>query len=307
MGIVSSAEIASFLRTQLIGENIDVDTVSTLNKPIKGSVVFSKNKLTSFPISVGFIVLCPIGTTVDLAILPKGVALIEVSNPRLAYAKVVAKYFIERKEPMIHPSAIISAKANVHKTACVGANTFIDDGVVIGKHTIINNNVVLAQNVIIGNNCYIKSGAVIGEDGFGFDFEENGKPVRIPHLGNVVIGNNVEVGAKVTIARGTIGSTTINNNVKFDDQVHVGHNCCIGENTIITACAELSGSVTIGENCWIGPNSSIIQKVNIGNKVTIGIGSIITKDIEDNKKIMALEGLDLRSLLKVKKRIEYGK
>jgi len=144
-------------------------------------------------------------------------------------------------------------------------------------------------------------------DGFGFDFEEDGTPVRIPHIGNVIIGNNVEIGAKNTIARGTIDNTVIANNVKIDDQVHIAHNCFIGNNTIITACVEISGSVTIGENCWIGPNCSIIQKVTIGDNTTIGIGSIITKDIEANKKIMGLESLELRPLLKVKKRIEYGK
>jgi len=84
-------------------------------------------------------------------------------------------------------------------------------------------------------------------------------------------------------------------------------NCKVGKNTIITACAEISGSVSIGQNCWIGPNSSIIQKVKIGDNVTIGIGSIVTKDIKDNKKIMGLKGLDLKTLLKVKKKIEYGK
>ena len=174
------------------------------------------------------------------------------------------------------------------------------------EHTIIANNVIISDNVRIGKSCYIKSNTVIGEDGFGFDFEEDGTPFRIPHIGSVYIGNNVEIGAQNTIARGTLDNTIIEDNVKTDDQVHIAHNCKIGKNTLITACVEISGSVEIGANCWIGPNSSIIQKIKIEDNVTIGIGTIVIKDVAAKKKIMALEGLSLRNLLKLKKRIKFG-
>lgn len=96
----------------------------------------------------------------------------------------------------------------------------------------------------------------------------------------------MEIGAKNTIARATLGTTIIEDNVKKDDQVQIAHNCVTGKNTIIAACAEISGPLVIGKNFWIGPNWSIIQKVKIGNIVPVGIGSVITEDIQDYKKIM---------------------
>ncbi|RBQ29239.1 UDP-3-O-(3-hydroxymyristoyl)glucosamine N-acyltransferase [Aliarcobacter vitoriensis] len=298
---VRAQEIANFLKEELFGENIIVNVVKPLNGLVSNSFTFSKSKDINIDKKV-------------LVLLPKNVIFENVSfsyicvdNPRLAFAKVVNQFFIKKVEEDIDLTTKIGKNCCIEKNVSIGSNCVIGDNVRIRKGTIINNHVVIYDNTTIGENCYIKSGTIIGEDGFGFDFEEDRTPIRIPHMGNVVIGNNVEIGAKNTIARATLDKTIIEDNVKIDDQVHIAHNCKIGKNTIITACVEISGSVTIGQNCWIGPNCSIIQKVKIGNSVVIGIGSVITIDIEDNKKIMGLEGLDLRNLLKVKKRIGYGK
>lgn len=301
MGSVSSKDIADFLSSPLVGENLEIFQVSTFNKPINASVVFSKNKFSSFPSETAILILCPIGTLAELSLIPDGISLVEVENPRLAFAKVVGNFFVEKKKSFIHPSAIISDTATIHESVFISANTIIADGVVIGENTVINNNVVISENVKIGNNCYIKSGAVIGEDGFGFDFESNGIPVRIPHIGSVVISDNVEIGSNTTIARGTLDNTIIQNDVKIDDQVFIAHNCNIGEGTLIISQAQISGSVSIGKFCWIGPNASIIQKVTISDKALIGIGAVVTEDVGISKKVMGLEAFELRNLIKVKK------
>jgi UDP-3-O-[3-hydroxymyristoyl] glucosamine N-acyltransferase len=233
-------------------------------------------------------------------------SVIHVKNPRLAFAKAATQFFTQKPEAHISDSASIGLHVNLGNGVSIGHNCVIGDNVLIGENTVINHNTIIHDNTIIGSNCYIKSGTVIGEDGFGFDFEEDGTPVRIPHLGKVIIGDHVEIGAKNSIARGTLNDTVISDHVKTDDQVHIAHNCNIGPNTIITACAELSGSVTIGENCWLGPNCSIIQKVTIADNVTIGIGAVVVNDIEANKKVMGLDALQLKSLLKLKKRIAFG-
>ncbi len=298
---VEAKEIADFLNEELVGENIVLKYVKPLNDLEHYSFSFSKTK--NVKIEVESLILLPKDTKYDNV----SFSYICVDNPRLSFAKVVNEFFIKKIDYNIDSSVKIGKNCEIAKNVSIGSNCIIGDSVKIAEGTVLNNNVVIYDNTVIGKSCYIKSGTIIGEDGFGFDFEENGTPVRIPHIGNVIIGNNVEIGAKNTIARATLGTTIIENNVKTDDQVHIAHNCKIGKNTIITACVEISGSVTIGQNCWIGPNSSIIQKVKIGNYVTIGIGTIIIGDVEDNKKIMGLESLDLRNLLKVKKRIEYGK
>lgn len=300
MGNVNASQIADFLDSQLFGKNIHLSRINSLSAVTLNSFSFSKNKIVD--IDIDCLILVPL----DFECNSRKMSYIKVINPRLSFAKAVEKFFMPKINYKIDKTVKIGNDCNIATNISIGAYCVIGNNVTIGKGSIINNNTVIHDDTCIGENCYIKSGTVIGEDGFGFDFEEDGTPVRIPHIGNVVIGNNVEIGAKNTIARATLGTTEIEDNVKLDDQVHIAHNCKIGKNSIITACAEISGSVHVGQNCWIGPNSSIIQKVKIGNNVTIGIGAIITNDIADNKKIMGLEGLDLRSLLKVKKRIEYG-
>jgi UDP-3-O-[3-hydroxymyristoyl] glucosamine N-acyltransferase len=303
MNDIKISDIAKCLDAKYHGNNFNINNVTSLNNIKKFSLSFSKNKIIS-TIDKKILLLVPMEFEYNLN---STYTVIKVSNPRLAFAKIVNKFFIKKMKNEIHSSVITGNNCKIDLTVCIGSHCTIGDNVQIGKNTIINSNVVLSNNTIIGNSCYIKSGSVIGEDGFGFDFEEDGTPIRIPHIGNVTIGNDVEIGANAVIARGTLNNTIIENDVKIDDQVFIAHNCKIGKNSVIIAFAEISGSVTIGSNCWIGPNCSIIQKVTIGNNTTIGIGAIITKDIESNKKIMGLEGLELRPLLKVKKRIEYGK
>lgn len=126
----------------------------------------------------------------------------------------------------------------------------------------------------------MKSNTVIGEDGFGFVRDDDGTPLRMPHLGTVVIGDRVEIGSLNTICRATLGQTVVENDVKTDDHVHIAHNCIIRSGALITACAELSGGVIVGRNAWIGPNSSVIQKVEIGENSFVGIGSNVTKPVQ---------------------------
>jgi UDP-3-O-[3-hydroxymyristoyl] glucosamine N-acyltransferase LpxD len=303
MNNIKISDISKFLSVAYDGEDFIIKKVTSLDKIEDNSFVFSKNK-TINNIDNKALILVPIDFEYSKNL---NYSVIRVKNPRLEFAKVINNFFIKAIKKGIHSSTVIGNECKIDISVSIGANCVIGDNVIIGKNTKINNNVVLSDNTILGNNCYIKSGSIIGEDGFGFDFEEDGTPVRIPHIGNVTIGNNVEVGSNTVIVRGTLNNTFIEDNVKMDDQVFIAHNCKIGKNTVVISFAEISGSVTIGKNCWIGPNCSIIQKVTIGDNTTIGIGSIITKDIEANKKIMGLESLELRPLLKVKKRIEYGK
>lgn len=300
MGDVKASQIADFLSRELIGKDISIYKASALNALEPHSIVFSKSK--SFTVKEPCLVLVPFDFKNKESIF----SYIKVENPRLAFAKVVQNFFVDKAIYDIDSTSTIGDYCHISEEVKISKYCIIGNNVSIGRGTVINNHVVIGDNTIIGEHSYIKSGSVIGEDGFGFDFEDNGRPIRIPHLGKVVLGNNVEIGANNTIARATLGTTLLEDYVKTDDQVHIAHNCHIGENTLITACAEVSGSVYIGKNCWIAPNVSIIQKVKIGNNVTIGLGAVVTKEIGDNKKIMGLESLDLKSLIRLKKRVKYG-
>jgi len=303
MDITKISDISEFLGEKYDGENFTINGATSLDKIKGNTLAFSKNNNID-NINCKALILVP----VDFNYISNSIyGVIRVKNPRLEFAKIVNRFFIKPNKPGIHNSTIVGDNCKIDPSVSIGANCVIGDNVKISRNTRINNNVVLHDNTILGENCYLKSGCIIGEDGFGFDFEEDGTPVRIPHIGNVTIGNDVEVGSNTVIVRGTLNSTIIKKNVKIDDQVFIAHNCNIGENTVIIASAEISGSVIVGSNCWIGPNSSIMQKVVIGDNATIGMGAVITKNVESNKKIMGLNGIELRGLVRLKKRIQYGK
>ena len=235
----------------------------------------------------------------DLSICPS-VGLV-VSNPYLAYA-VASQLFEDRPVPAqkIHPSAIIGNDTVIHDRAMIGAHVVIEDGVEIGEDAIISpncsvgrgvkigdrsqisSNVVLYPNVVLGSDCEINSGSVIGSPGFGFAPDEHGKFHPIAQLGAVVIGNKVRLGAGVTIDRGALGSTVIEDGVKVDDQVHIGHNCYIGEDTIICGCAGMAGGTTLGKNCVIAGGVGIGGKgpITFCDSVTVTAMSAIRKSID---------------------------
>lgn len=203
----------------------------------------------------------------------KGESILISKNPRLDFCKALnflldsGRLVIPTRETFIHPSC------NVAKSA------ILEEGVTIGANSIIEHNVVIHKNTRIGENCIIRAGSVIGAQGFGFQQDSDGKWIRFPHLGAVDIGNNVEIGALNSVCVGSLGNTTIGSGVKTDNLVHIAHNCTIGDNSILTACAELSGGVSLGENVWVGPNSSITEKVYIGENALVGIGSVVIRNV----------------------------
>ena len=164
----------------------------------------------------------------------------------------------------------------------IAPDVYIGENVSIGNHALIYPGVRILDDTVIGHHVVIKPNSVIGGDGFGYATRVGFPPLKIPHLGNVIIGNHVDIGSNVTIDKATFGSTIIKDFVKFDNGVHVGHNCYIGERTLLTAHAELSGSVTIGHDSWVAPNASIKESIKIGNNVLVGIGSVVLRDLPDN-------------------------
>ena len=254
-GSCRASDIARFLGTELYGNEIELIGVSPLSFPCPNSLVFSKVKL----VNECFHKVCFI--VPELPEVMGSNAFIVVKNPRLSFAKAVQEFFSERKKEGI------------------GQFTVIGKDVDIGEGTEIRHHVVIADGVKIGKDCLIRSHVVIGEEGFGFDYEEDGTPIRVPHLGNVVIGDHVELGNFTVVARGTLSNTVICSNVKTDNLVHIAHNCFIHENSLFAACAEVSGSVVIGRNCWVGPGASIKQKLNIGENSIIGVGAVVVKDV----------------------------
>ena len=206
------------------------------------------------------------------------------TNPRLDFVKVLNKFFKTKHESEIALNAEISGSAKIGRNVSIGSFSSIGEDVSIGAGTIIGNNVVLAKGTVIGESCRIKSGSIIGEKGFGF--VRDGETIHeFIHFGTVIIGNRVEIGALNTIVAGALCDTIIDDDVKTDDHVHIAHNVSIGKRTLITACAEVSGSVDIGNDVWIGPNTSLNNGITVGDGSFIGIASNVTKPLAKNSKV----------------------
>lgn len=221
-----------------------------------------------------------------------------VENPYVAFLKLVF-HFAEKEEYLygIHPTAVIENGAKISQNSYIGPNCFIANGVTvednviiksncsihknvqIGKNTILHSNVTIYKDCVIGNNCIIHSGAVIGSDGFGYIDNPDGSYTKIPQIGNVVIGNNVEIGANTTIDRAFVGSTYINDGVKLDNLIQIGHNVEVGENTGMAAQTGISGSAKIGKRNKLGGQVGVAGHLNIADDVIIYAQSGVPKSI----------------------------
>ena len=267
-----ASELALELGLKHIGPDLMIGCVCPASNVEENALFFSRESLSS---TLALPATAIVGEDDNIGF---GAALIS-RNPRLDFAR--ALNFISSKGGL--KSCLEGA--TVHPTASIGKGVTLGDGVKIGAHTSIGNNVVIGEGVSIGERCIIKSGAVIGENGFGFERDETGRPIRLVHLGSVVIGNDVEIGSLSTVCKGTLEDTRIEEFVKVDDHVHVAHNVKIGRCALVTACAELSGGVQVGEGAWIGPNSSVIQKVRIGAWATVGIGANVIRDVPERATV----------------------
>lgn len=278
---VRAKEIAAYLNADLFGADRDIVQPCSLNNCCKGGLLFLKKYNENM--------LKTLSEQKDITALVTSeyhgklsCSHIICENPRLDFARVLQEFFMSKAVPNIAKTARIARNVSLGKGVTIGEYSVIGDGVVIGDGSEIRHHVVIADNTAIGSDCLIKSNTVIGEEGFGFERDENGVPIRIPHLGRVVIGNNVEIGASTVIAKGTLDDTTIGNSVKIDDQVFIAHNVSLGKCSMIIAESEISGSANIGEMTWLGPNCSVMNGISIGNNCFIGLGTVVNKSLPDN-------------------------
>lgn len=218
-------------------------------------------------------------------------------NPYLLFAKVTA-YFHPTIKPLagVHPSAVVEKGAKIALTASVGAFAYIGEGVNIGENCVIGHHASIEKDTVIGDetmlyprvtiyhNCVIgkrvilHSGVVIGADGFGLA-PDQGRWVKIPQIGRVVIHDDVEVGANTTVDRGALEDTVIEEGVKLDNLIQIAHNVRIGAHTAIAACVGIAGSAKIGKHCTIGGNSGVIGHTEMCDNVHVSAHTLITKSI----------------------------
>lgn len=277
--------IAADFQTALIGADLAILSLAPISEAGHGALTFVSDidrysEALSAALASGAVVFVPLARTTPR---PAAGALLPVENPRAAFAQASAAYFAPKVIPGIAETARVHPGASVDASAHIGEFTVVREGAVIGAGSEVRDHVVIGRNVVIGANALIKSHAVIGEEGFGMEKDADGNNFRIPHLGSVVIGDHVEVGGFTTVCSGTIKPTVVGDYTKIDDHVHIAHNCTLGRNVIVTACAEVSGSVVLEDEVWLGPNSSIIQGVTLGRGSLLGIGAVALKTVPEGE------------------------
>lgn len=229
-------------------------------------------------------VICDLSVPLDEGLL-RNKCFMRVSNPRLTFIKVSNALFAPPRPRGIHPTAVVHPDARVHESSYIGPLTYLGK-CTIGEDTVIYGNVYVYDNVRIGKRNIIHAGCVIGSDGFGFERDKNGVLHKFPHLGGVILEDDVELQALSHVSRGGLGDTIIRGGTKVDSCCHIAHNDDIGENNSIAAHTMFSGSVKTGKNSWIGPATAFRNSLEVGENAFIGIGSLVVKDVPENGKVM---------------------
>jgi len=244
---------------------------------------------------------------------------LEVADPYTAYAQVAN--FFEDRSPLFNEQisvhAIVDPSAEIDPSASIGPGSIIGSGVRIGEgcrigarcvieknctiddNTRIDSGAVIRWSTVIGKRVIIQAGAIVGSDGFGNARQSDGSWIRIPPFGNVVIGDDVEVGAGTTIDRGNFESTLIGNGVKLDNLIHVAHNVQIDDNTAIAAQTGISGSTKIGKRVIIGGQAGFVGHIHIGDDSFVGAKAGVSKSVEPGAKITGYPARDLMTMRRI--------
>ena len=295
----TAADIAKHVQGEVLGDgNVPLAGFSPADTARPGDLTFAENEdyFRRAEQSAATAILVSAGFTSTRKVL------IRVRNPRVAFATVLPLFFPERKfAPGVHPSAVVAGSAQVDPTAHVGPLCVIDERAKIGPSCVLEAGayvgpdcqlaedvrlfpgVTLSANTQVGARVRIHSGAVIGADGFGYVFDQ-GRHLKVPQIGHVILEDDVEIGANSCIDRGALGPTIIGRGTKIDNLVQIGHNVAVGEHCILCGQAGVAGSTKIGSYTTLGGQVGLAGHLKIGNQVTIAGQSGVMHDIPDGEK-----------------------
>lgn len=297
-------EIAAWLGGEVRDDNgVHISQIASLQQAQVGQISFltdSRYLSALASTAASAVLLAP--AYAEATTMPR----IVVKDPYVAFARVSAKFNPPEHAPIgIAESAVISDDCVIGAGVSIGAHAVIAHGAILADNVVIGAGCHIGQDVSVGAgtrlyanvslyhacqvgaDCIIHSGAVIGADGFGYA-NEDGQWIKIPQIGRAVIGNDVEIGANTTIDRGALDDTVIENGVKIDNLVQIGHNCHIGAHTVIAGCVGIAGSARIGRYCKLGGAAMVLGHLEIADGVTISPGTMITRSIHRSETYTAL-------------------
>lgn len=286
------SEIAGLIGCSFIGDDIAIDGLNLSNREIRSSSVLS------YCTSIKYTKKAFINPQVKAIIIPSHIydALSEEEKERCSFIlNDIPEYtfyclFIELSQRG-YPKYTWSTDL---KNAVILEGAVIEDGVILGENVVVGNNTVIKSGSIIGDNVIIGACSVIGGDGFQLIKDKNGVNMTIPHVGRVMIGNDVTIGDNSTIARSLFdGFTSIGNHTKIDNHVHIAHNCIIGENCVLTANCTMFGSSELKSNVWISPNVAIMNRVVVNENAFIGASSFVSKNVKSGSRMFGIPAINI--------------
>ncbi|MBM3417825.1 MAG: UDP-3-O-(3-hydroxymyristoyl)glucosamine N-acyltransferase [Bacteroidetes bacterium] len=308
----SAEQIASLLQGDIDGaESAVVNNLAKIEEGKPGSLSFLANsKYEEFIYTTSSSICIVDKSFTATKPLPSTLTLIRVDDPYSCFAKLLDLYNgMKKKKPKIENPSFVAKSANIGESFFLGAfsyigeqtkigngvvvmqNVIIGENVEIGNNTIIHPNVTIYEDCKIGRNCVIHAGTVIGSDGFGFAPNEKGEFQKVPQIGNVIIEDNVEIGANCTIDRATMGSTLIRNGVKIDNLCQIAHNVEVGTNSAMAAQVGIAGSAKIGEHVLIGGQAGISGHLHIADYTKIVAQSGIPSTVKKAETLMGSPGI----------------
>jgi len=296
-------ELATLLGSDLIEYavgNEEISHVATINEARSGAVTFIANPSYEKFLATTKATAVIVSAALEIPQQEKIPALIRCADPYAAFSKTLA-IFNRRKNifrERIHPSAVISSSAKLSPSSSIGAHVFIGDDVVIGDGTAIHPGAIIYDGTVIGRNVVIGAGAVIGFDGFGYAPDAKGEFTKIPQIGNVIIEDDVEIGALSTIDRATVSHTILRQGVKLDNLVHIAHNVEIGEYTMIAAQTGISGSAKIGKRNQIAGQVGMVGHITTADDVVIIAQSGVSKSITKSGTYFGAPAKEFRTALR---------
>jgi UDP-3-O-[3-hydroxymyristoyl] glucosamine N-acyltransferase len=312
-------EISKYLKGEIVGDPaVTIDSVSKIEDGKAGTLAFLANpKYENYLYnSDASIVLVNKDFNPRQAVKA---TMIKVDDAYQAFASLLDLY-IEARESLktgieqpsfVHETSVLGENCWIAAFAYIGRNvkignhvkiyphTFVGDNVSIGDGTTLYSGVKIYDDTLIGKRCNIHAGAVIGSDGFGFAPQDDSTYKKIPQIGNVIIEDDVEIGANTTIDCGTIGSTIIRNGVKLDNLIMVAHNCEIGENTVMAGHTGMAGTTKVGKNCKFAGQVGLAGHLTIGDNVQIGAQSGISKNVKDNQIVLGSPAIEIKQALRM--------
>ncbi len=312
-------EINEILDGEIVGNtNQLIDAPEELEKAEKNHITFigSSKYVNSWKASKARVAI--INRSIDIE-PGENRALIKVANADLAMAKLLEVF--NPAPPLfnvdVHPTAVIDKTATIGENCKIGAGCYIGQNVLLGDNVILYPNVtifdetkigdnsifwsgtVIRERCVVGSNCIFHNNVSIGADGFGYHPSDDGNGlVKVPQIGNVVIGDNVEIGANSCVDRAKFSSTIIGDGCKIDNLVQIAHNCVMGRSCIMSGNSGLAGSVTLGDGVIIGGSASIKDHVTIHSGAIIGAGSGVIKDVPAGKTVLGYPATDAKEMLK---------